>query len=66
MFTASRIAIAALVTAGLAILVAWGLHAALVYLVLAVLAGGLAYAGGVGGDWLRESSRGRFERDRRR
>ena len=37
-----------------------------VFLVLAFLAGALAYAAAAGGEWIRDASRARFDRDERR
>ena len=57
----------ALLVAGAAIVLALGGWGALVvYLALAGLAGALAYAAAIGGDWVRDASRSRFDRDERR
>ena len=48
-----------------AITIAWGWHALVVYLFFAALLSAFALAAGMGGDWLRDASRGRFDRDNR-
>jgi hypothetical protein len=63
---AAKIALAVLVLVGVAIGVAWGLGALLVYLFLAGVAGAISYGAGAGGEWLSGASRGRFHRDPRR
>jgi hypothetical protein len=60
------IGIALLALGGLAVALAWGWRSLVVYLFLAGIAGALALAARVGGDWVRDSSRGRFERDEER
>ena len=54
-----------LVLAAVAIAVAWGWRALVVFLFFAAISGGLAVAIRVGGDWVRDTSRGRFDRDDR-
>ena len=44
-------------------LVVGGLNGLVVFVFLAFLAGALAYAASVGGEWIRDVSRGRFDRD---
>jgi hypothetical protein len=51
---------------GVAVTVAWGWRALVVYLFFAAISGALAVAALVGGDWVRDSSRGRFDREDRR
>jgi hypothetical protein len=55
-----------LVLPAVAIGIAWGGRALVVYLVLAGISGGLAVAISLGGDWVRDTSRGRFDRDDKR
>ncbi len=50
---------------GLTILLAWGGSAFFVFLFFAVIALLVAFGARVGGRWLQDSSRGRFDRDRR-
>ena len=62
-----RWAVAGVLVAGAALALGLGGPDALVVFVfLAFLAGALAYAAAVGGEWIREASRGRFDRDERR
>ena len=63
---AAKIVFAVLVLVGVAIGVAWGLGALLVYLFLAGIAGAISFGVGAGGEWLSGASRGRFHRDPRR
>jgi hypothetical protein len=60
--------VALAIVAGLGILVAvlWGLSALAIYVVLALLLLGGIYVLGYFGDWIRQTSRGRFDDDRRR
>jgi hypothetical protein len=62
---ALRVGIGLLVVGAVAIVVAWGWRALVVYAFFAAIAGALMLATRVGGDWMRESSRGRFDRDNR-
>jgi hypothetical protein len=48
-----------------AIAIVGGLDALVVYVFFAAVVGAVAYAVGVGGDWLRDASRSRFDRDGR-
>jgi hypothetical protein len=50
---------------GLAILLAWGGSAFFVFVFFAVIALLVAVGARVGGRWLEDASRGRFDRDRR-
>ena len=59
---ALRIGIALLVLGGVAIALAWGWNALVVYAFFAAISGGLGLAAGVAGDWVRDTSRGRFDR----
>jgi hypothetical protein len=64
---AARISIGVLLALGVAVLAAWGLQAFAVFAFFAVIAGGAAFAAGVGGGWLTGASSGRFrdhDRDR--
>jgi hypothetical protein len=63
---AARISLGLVVAGAIAVGVAWGLGALWVYVALAVIAGAISFAAGVGGDWLTGASRGRFERKPRR
>jgi hypothetical protein len=54
-----------LVLGAVAITIAWGWRALVVYLFFAALSGVFALAAGMGGDWVRDSSRGRFDRENR-
>jgi hypothetical protein len=54
-----------LVLGAVAIALAWGWSALLVYVFFAAIAGGLVFAMRIGGDWLRDASRGRFDRENR-
>ena len=56
---------AAAAAAGLAILVAWGMRAFAVYTFFVLVAGAGAYGARAGGGWVRDTSRGRFDDDRR-
>ena len=60
-----RIALAAVVLAGVAVLVFWGPGALAVFCFFAVFSGLIAYSAAVGGDWLTGASRRRFDDDRR-
>jgi hypothetical protein len=53
-----------LVLGGVAITLAWGWNALVVYAFFAAISGALGLAAGVGGDWVRDASRGRFDRKR--
>jgi hypothetical protein len=59
---ALRVGLGLLVLGGVAIALAWGWNALVVYAFFAAISGGLGLAAGVGGDWIRDSSRGRFDR----
>ena len=50
---------------GLVVLLAWGGSAFLVFLFFATIAVLVAVGARVGGRWLEDASRGRFDRDRR-
>ena len=63
---AARIAVVVLVAVGIAIGLAWGFEALLVYLFLAAVAGAISFGASAGGDWLSGASRGRFHREPRR
>ncbi len=52
-----------LVVGAVAVTVAWGGSALAVYAFFAVIAGLVIAAARIGGDWVRDASRGRFERD---
>jgi hypothetical protein len=54
-----------LAAGGIAIAIAWGFGALVVYVFLAGFTGVVTYAAGLGGEWLQEASRRRFE-DRHR
>lgn len=54
-----------LVLGALAVGLAWGWSALAVYVFFAVIAGLVALATRVGGDWVRDASRGRFRDDDR-
>jgi hypothetical protein len=60
--------VALAIVAGLGIVVAllWGLTGLAIYAVLALLLLGGIYVLGYFGDWVRQTSRGRFDDDRRR
>ena len=62
---AARISIALVVGLGLAVLLAWGIRAFVVYAFFALIAGGVSFAAAGGGEWLTRASRGRFD-DRHR
>ena len=53
-----------LVGPAIAITIAWGFGALVVYGFFAGLAGALAYAASAGGEWIAGASRGRFDDDR--
>ena len=62
-----RWAVAGFVVAGAALaFVVGGLDGLVAFAFLAFLAGALAYAAAVGGEWIRDVSRARFDRDERR
>jgi hypothetical protein len=54
-----------LVLGAVAVTIAWGWRSLVVYLFFAALSGAVALAAGLGGDWLRDASRGRFDRNDR-
>ena len=56
------IGIALLVVPGIAIAIAWGLGAFVVYAFFAAIAGAVAFGAAYGGGWLTGASRGRFDR----
>ena len=58
---AAKISLAVIVGLGLAILLAWGVRAFVVFAFFAVIAGGVSFAAAGGGEWLARSSRGRFD-----
>lgn len=60
---ARRVAIGLLVLVAVAITVAWGWRALVVYLFFAAISGAFAAAALFGGDWARNASRGRFQHD---
>ncbi len=62
---ALRIGLGLLVLGALAVTLAWGWDALVVYAFFAAISGGLGLAAGVGGDWVRDASRGRFDRKNR-
>jgi hypothetical protein len=57
---AARISVGVLLALGLAILVAWGPRALLVYAFFAAVSGGVALAAARGGEWLTGASARRF------
>ncbi len=59
---ALRAGLGLLVLGAVAITFAWGWRALFVYAFFAAISGGLGLAAGVGGDWVRDASRGRFQR----
>ena len=59
---ARRVGLGLLVLGGVAIALAWGWSALVVYAFFAAISGGLGLAAGIGGDWIRDASRGRFDR----
>ncbi len=61
MLTPLRVTIAAIVCGAVAIAVLGEQRALLVYAFFALIAGGLALGAGVGGGWLRDTSRDRFD-----
>ena len=61
--TAARVAVAAVAAVAVAIGVAWGWRALAVFLFFAAVAGVTSLAARVGGEWTRETSRRRFDRD---
>ena len=63
--TLPRVVAGAAAAAGLAILAAWGVRAFAVYAFFVLVAGAGAYGARAGGDWVRDTSRGRFDDDRR-
>jgi hypothetical protein len=63
---ALRVLLAVLGLGAIAIGLAWGWGALLVYLFLVSIPAALTFALVVGGDWLRGASRGRFEQHKRR
>ena len=63
MLTPRRILLLVLVVLGLVVAATLGPRAAFVYAFSAAIAVGLAYAAAVGGDWVRDTSRGRFDDD---
>jgi hypothetical protein len=58
---AARISLAIVAGLGLAILLAWGFRAFVVFAFFAVIAAGVSFAAAGGGEWLERSSRGRFD-----
>jgi hypothetical protein len=48
-----------------AIAIVGGLDALVVYLFFAAIVGAVVYGAGVGGDWIRDASRSRFDRNER-
>jgi hypothetical protein len=63
---AARISLGVVGAVGVAILVAWGVRAFVVFAFFAAVAGGAAWAAAVGGGWLTGASANRFrDRDRR-
>ena len=63
MLTPWRILLGAVVALGVVVAATLGARAAVVYAFLAAIPVGLAYAASVGGDWVRDTSRGRFDDD---
>ncbi|MGE5691262.1 MAG: hypothetical protein ACM33B_11975 [Pseudomonadota bacterium] len=62
---AARISIAVVLAVAVLLLVTRGLHAFVVFAFFAAVAGGAAFAAGLGGEWLTRASAGRFrDRDR--
>ena len=59
---ALRVGVGLLLLGAVAIAIAWGWRALLVYLFFAAISGGLGLAVSIGGDWVRDTSRGRFNR----
>jgi hypothetical protein len=52
-----------LVVGAVAVGVAWGWGALAIYAFFTAIAGLLVFAARLGGDWVRDASRGRFGRD---
>ena len=63
--TLPRVLAAAAAVLGLTILAAWGVRAFAVYAFFVLVAGAVVYGARAGGDWVRDTSRGRFDDDRR-
>lgn len=66
MRTPTAVLLAALAAAAVAIGIAWGGKALVVFAFFAGIAALMAFAMGVGGRWLRDASEGRFDRRNRR
>jgi hypothetical protein len=62
--SARRIVLGVLVVAGVVICLAWGWSALAVYVFFVAVSGGLTFAAGLGGEWIRDVSSRRFD-DRR-
>ena len=61
MLTPRRILVLAVLVLGVVVAATLGARAAFVYAFFAAIAVGFAYVAAVGGDWVRDTSRGRFD-----
>ena len=57
---AARISMGIVLALGVAILVAWGVRAFVVYAFFAAIAGGIAFGAARGGEWITGASARRF------
>ena len=62
---ALKVGLGLLVLGALAVALAWGWSAFFVYAFFAAISGAFAFAARAGGDWVRDASRGRFDREDR-